>query len=174
MKVHVERSPQLFMMYAGHWSWHVLIGNLTSTSVMSVMCSSEIVLRRWRTWIHNKLLPPSWASSRGEHLHRSLQKLKVLIYTVIPLTCEEVQIKFIIVCGISCRGDFSVQFDSNNSTNAFQLLQETCIHMSRFSYIMQKKASAAKQSEQQLYQRFVYSRFMWGKCEWKEYWIWVS
>ena len=32
---------------------------------------------------------------------------------------------------------------------------------------MQKKASAAKQSEQHLYQRFVYSRFMWGKREWK-------
>ena len=173
MKVHVERSPQLFMMYAGHWSWHVLIGNLTSTSVMSVMCSSEIVLRRWRTWIHNKLPPPSWASSRGEHLHEFAEVEGT--HTVIPLTCGEDQITFIIVCGISCRGDFGVQFDSNNSTSAFQLLQETCIHMSRFSHsIMQKKASAAKQSEQQLCQRFVYSRFMWGKCGWKEYWVWVS
>ena len=139
----------------------LLIGNLTSTSVVSVMCSSEIVFGRWRIWIHNELLPPSWASSKGEHLHMSLQKLKVFILQLL-----EPVITFIIVCGISCRGDFDVQFDSNNSTSAFQLLQETCIHMSRFSHsIMQKKASAAKQSEQQLYQRFVYSRFMWGKCE---------
>jgi len=58
---------------------YFLIGNLTSTSVMSMMCSSEIVSRRWRIWIHDELPPPSWASSRGEHLHRTLQKLKALI-----------------------------------------------------------------------------------------------
>ena len=139
---------------------YFLIGNLTSTSVMSVMCSSEIVLRRWRIWTHNELPPPSWASSRGEHLH------ELSTHTAISSTCEEVQIAFILMCGISCRGDFEVQFDSNNSTSAFQLLQEACFHMSRFSHnIMLKKASAAKQSEQQRYQRFVYSRFMWGKCE---------
>ena len=71
------------------------------------------------------------------------------------------------MCGISCRGDFEVQFDSNNSTSAFQLLQEACLQMCRISHsIMQeKKTSAAKQSELHLYQRFVYGRFMWGKCE---------
>jgi len=154
------------MQGTDHDMFHFLIGNLTSTSVMSVMCSSKIVLRKWRIWTHNKLPPPSWASSRGEHLDKSLQKLKALIVQIFS-TCEEDQITFILVCGISCRGDFDVQFDSNNSTSAFQLLQEACIHMSRFSHnIMQKKkTSAAKQSEQQCYQRFVYSRFMWGKCE---------
>ena len=140
---------------------YFLIGNMTSTSVMSVRCSSEIVLRRWRTWIHNMLPPPSWASSRGEHLD------EFSTHTAISSTCEEVQIAFIIVCGISCRGDFDVwQFDGNNSTSTFQLLQEACFQMGRLSFnIMQKKTSAAKQSEQHLYQRFVYSRFMWSKCE---------
>ena len=81
--------------------------------------------------------------------------MKALIYSVIPSTCEEVQIKFIIVCGISCRGDFGVQFDSNNFTSAFQLLQEACIHMNRFSHdIMQKKvANASKQSEHGIMQK---------------------
>ena len=60
--------------------FYFLIGNLTSTSVMSVMCSWKIVLRRWRAWIHNKLPPPSWASSRGEHLPYLLDQTPRLLF----------------------------------------------------------------------------------------------
>ena len=134
----------------------------------------------WWAWcVHQKLY---WED--GEHgfttscLHFLGLPPEVSIYigvyrswrahTAISCTCEEVQITFIIVCGISCRGDFYVYFDGNNSTSAFQLLQEACFQMCRISHsgMQRKKTSAAKQSEQHLYQRFVYSRFMWGKCEW--------
>ena len=86
-------------------------------------------------------------------------------HTVISSTCEEVQLAVIIVCGISCRHDFDVQFGSKNSTSVFQLLQGACLQMGRLSHNMWRKATGAKQSQQQLYQRFVYSRFMWGECE---------
>ena len=153
-------------MYTGHWQsrcYYFLIGNLTSTSVMSVRCSSEIVLRRWRAWIHDMLPPPSWASSKGEHLDRSLRHSYCDLFNLWggPDNIHN---------GVFCRGDFSVKFDheSSNSTSTFQLLQEACFQMCRNSHrIMQKKGNTAKQSEQHLYQRFVYSRFMWGKCKWK-------
>ena len=86
-------------------------------------------------------------------------------HTAISSTWEEVQITVIIVCGIFCRHDFDVQFDSKNSTSVFELLQEACLQMSKISHDMRRKATGAKQSQQQLYQRFVYSRFMWGECE---------
>ena len=44
----------------------LLTGKLTSTNVKSGKCSSENVLRRWRTWTLNGFLSPSWTSSRCE------------------------------------------------------------------------------------------------------------
>lgn len=127
-----------------------LLGKLISTSVMSLMCSSEAALRRWRAWILSSLPSPSWTSCRGEHLHRNCAGVE---------GTQKVQIAFIIACGISCRGNFCVQFDSGNPTSVFQLLQEACLQMGKISHSNMQKASA-------LYQRFVYSRFMWG--------MWVS
>ena len=129
------------------------------------MRSSKTVLRRWRAWTLSKLLPHFWPSSRGEHLHRNCAGVEGA-HTAISSTCEEVQLAVTIVCGISCRGDFIVQLDSRNPTSVFQLLQEACLHMGRLSHsIMQGKTTAAKPSHHHLHQRFVYSRFMWGECE---------
>ena len=127
-----------------------LLGKLISTSVMSLMCSSETALRRWRAWTLSSLPLPSWASFRGEHLHRNCAGVE---------GTQKVQIAFIIVCGISCRCNFCVQFDSGNPTSVFQLLQEACLQMGKISHSNMRKASA---SRLHFYQRFVYSRFMWG------------
>ena len=50
-----------------------MIEKLTSTSVMRERCLSEAALRKWRPWSLNGLLPPSWASFRGEHCCAGLE-----------------------------------------------------------------------------------------------------
>ena len=60
------------------------------------------------------------------------------------------------------RCDFKVEFDSDNPTSVFHLLQQACIEMGRISYSIWQKASAAKSPQH--YQKLVYDRFMWGEC----------
>ena len=64
-----------------------LTGNLTSIGVKRWMCSSEIVLRRWRAYTLSKLHSRFWAFSRGKHHQvEVLQVLKALVLW--PLTSE--------------------------------------------------------------------------------------
>ena len=56
-----------------------------------------------------------------------------------------------------------MQFDGEIPTSVLHLLQQACLQMSKISSkTWQKKTSVAKPS-QQLYQNFVYTRFMWGE-----------
>ena len=41
--------------------------NVISTNVKRWIYSSRFALRRWRPWSLNRLPPPSWVSSTGEH-----------------------------------------------------------------------------------------------------------
>lgn len=76
----------------------------------------------------------------------------------------------LLLCLIWClvflyRKDFTIQFNSENYTGVFHLLQSTCLSMAKISHsIYQKKVDGAKQRTLHLYRNFVYSRFMWGEC----------
>lgn len=139
------------------------------------MCSSRVALRRWRAWILNKLLLPSWASSRGGNLGVLLAGVKALTMFLTMVVFVTMYICMFSKCLTWCvvlsyRCDFTVQFDNKTNTSVFQLLQQACFQMVTISY-------DNKQNVFQHQQRLVYTRLMWGEyftAVYKSLWSYCS